>query len=135
METEREGYLPFFDTKLTQEDGTRNITWLKTDADRQVLALQLPPSAECKERSCFKSLFDGDRNITLQKGDQHEVHSSTMAALYKSFTLSPPPYKKLHAYTTTRGRDGIRNGRRKILAEILYVNGVSERIKKAKVVF
>ena len=52
MELEKDGSLPFLDTKLTRrEDGTLNVTVFRTGTHGQVLALQLPPPTECKEGS------------------------------------------------------------------------------------
>ena len=54
MELEKDGSLPFLDTKLTlREDGTLSVSFQKTDAHRQVPALQPPPPSKEEKKQAL----------------------------------------------------------------------------------
>ena len=78
MEAEKDGPLPFLDTKLTwREDETLNITVFRkqTHMDRYLhFNSNHPVSAK---RAAVRNLFDRARNITLQKEDVRKEHLTT----------------------------------------------------------
>ena len=102
MELEKDGSLPFLDTKLTRrEDGTLNVTVFRkqTHTDRYLhFNSHHPLSAK---RAAVRSLFDRARNITLQKEDlrKEEEHLTTTSNRtvipYHSFMPSPLPCRNL----------------------------------------
>ena len=67
-ELERDGSLPFLDTKLTRrEGGTLDDCLQEANAHSQVPALQLPPPSKCKEGSRQESLRQGQEHHSTEK--------------------------------------------------------------------
>ena len=138
MELEKDGSLPFLDTKLTRrEDGTLNVTVFRkqTHTDRYLhFNSHHPLSAK---RAAVRSLFDRARNITLQKEDlrKEEEHLTTtfkqngyplpfIRAISSSLQESTAP-------TEESDEEESQEDEKQPLAVIPYVSGVSERIRKA----
>jgi hypothetical protein len=78
MELEKEGSLPFLDTRLTRrEEGTLDVTVFRkpTYTDRYLhFNSHHPVSAK---RAAVRSLFDRARNVTLLKENLQEEHLTT----------------------------------------------------------
>ena len=135
IEPEKDGSLPFHDTKLTRRgDGTLK----KADTHGQVLALQLLPSSISAKRAAVRSLFDTARNITLQKEDLRKEEHLTTTFKQNSYPL--PFFRatvssSLQRLTTSAeeelDEEEDSQEEKQPLAVIPYVSGVSERIRKA----
>ena len=103
MELERDGSLPFLDTKLTRrEGGALDVTVFRkpTHTDRYLhFSSHHPASAK---RAAVRSLFDRARNVTLRKENlrEEEDHLTTTfkqngypLGPYPSSVPSPLPYR------------------------------------------
>ncbi len=140
MELEKDGSLPFLDTKLTRRDnGTLSVAVFRkqTHTDRYLhFNSHHPVSAK---RSAVRSLFDRARNITLQKKDlqREEEH---LTATFKqngyplpfiravSSSIQEPPTPPMEEPDEESQEE---EERKQPLAVIPYVSGVSEWIRKA----
>ena len=144
MELERDGSLPFLDTKLTRrEGGALDVTVFRkpTHTDRYLhFSSHHPASAK---RAAVRSLFDRARNVTLRKENlrEEEDHLTTtfkqngyplpfIRAISSSIQEPPtPPEEESDEEPDDEGSQ--EDERKPPLAVIPYVSGVSERIRKA----
>ena len=103
MELEKDGTLPFLDTKLTRrEGGTLDVTVFRkpTHTDRYLhFSSHHPASAK---RAAVRSLFDRARNVTLRKNTSPLLSNRTVIP-YPSFVPSPLPYRN-HQHHQRRSR-------------------------------
>ena len=143
MELERDGSLPFLDTKLTRrEGGALDVTVFRksTHMDRYLhFSSNHPASAK---RAAVRSLFDRARNVTLRKEklQKEEEHTTTfkqngypisfIRAISSSIQEpSTPPEEESDEEPDDEGSQ--EDERKPPLAVIPYLSGVSERIRKA----
>ena len=144
LELERDGSLPFLDTKLTRrEGGALDVTVFRkpTHTDRYLhFSSHHPASAN---RAAVRSLFDRARNVTLWKENlrEEEEHLTTtfkqngyplpfIRAI--SSSIQEPPTPPEEEEDEEPDDEGSQEDERKLpLAVIPYVSGVSERIRKA----
>ena len=140
MELERDGSLPFLDTKLTRrEGGTLDVTVFRkpTHTDRYLhFSSHHPASAK---KAAVRSLFDMARNVTLRKNLREEHLTTTFTqngyplpfirAISSSLQEPSTPPEESDEEPDDEGSQ--EDERKPPLAVIPYVSGASERIRKA----
>ena len=141
MELERDGSLPFFDTKLIRrEGGTLDTTVFRKPmhTDRYLhFSSHNPASAK---RAAVRSLFDRARNFTLRTENLREEEHLTTTFKQNGYHLPflraispiqepPTPLEESDEEPDDEGSQ--KDERKPPLAVIPYVSDVSERIRKA----
>ena len=107
MELERDGSLPFLDTKLTRrEGGALDVTVFRkpTHTDRYLhFSSHHPASAK---RAVVRNLFDRARNVTLRKENLREEEHLTMT-FKQRLSLTLHPCHLFHTGTTNATGRGV----------------------------
>ena len=141
MELEKDGMLPFLDTKLTRrEGGTLDIAVYRkqTHTDRYMYLHFNSHHPVSTKRAAVRSLFDRARNVTLwkenlQKEEEHLTSTFKQNGYPLPFIRSiSSSTQKTTASEEEPGEPGYQEEEEKQpLAVIPYVSGVSEWIRKA----